>query len=278
VRPYLLSTPAAALLLGLLACPLVLLARVSLCEPGRGSGFFTPGTWTLANYSSVTDAFGLRLLAFTVAFAAAVAALTLLLAYPLALFVRSLSGRWRWLALGLVLLPKFASVLVILFGLQQILADSGPLNQFLLAAGIVPEPIRLVRGPVGALIGESFLILPYAVLVLFVQLVRIDPALVPAARGLGASPWQTFARVTLPLSLPGLLLAGQLALIWGMGAFLGPLILGGPDETTLSVELHRQAFEYNRWPRAAALAVLLASAVGVCLLASSLLTRRGTQP
>lgn len=256
MRPYLLASPAAVLLVGLLACPMVLLARVSLCEPPRGRGFYAEGTWTLANYADITDAYGLRMLAYTVAFGVAVASLALLLAYPLALFVHSLRGGWRWLALSAVLLPKFASALVILFGIRQMLG----------------------RGLGTAVLAESLLILPYAVLVLFVQLGRIDPSLAPAARGLGATQWQIFARVTLPLSLPGTALAGQLSLLWGMGAFLGPMLLGGPDETTLAVEVHQQALEYGRWPRAAALAVLLSAAVGACLLLTSLLTRRMRGP
>jgi ABC-type spermidine/putrescine transport system permease subunit I len=74
-------------------------------------------------------------------------------------------------------------------------------------------------------------------------------------------------------------LAGQLGLMWGLGAFLGPQILGGPGETTLAVEVHRQAFEYGRWPRAAAEAVLLLAAVGACLAVYTLAARplrRGT--
>jgi ABC-type spermidine/putrescine transport system permease subunit I len=271
--PYLLSAPAAGLLVALLACPLVLLARVSLYEPARGHGFFAPGTWTPANYASVTDGHGLGLLRYTVLFGAGVAGLTVAVAYPLALFVRSLSSPWRPVALAGILLPKLASVLVILFGLQLLLGEAGPVNRLLLAAGLAGEPLRLVRGPFGAVVGEAFLILPYAVLVLFVQPLGMDPTLEAAARGLGASGWQVFRRVTLPLSVPGLVLAGQLGLVWGMGAFLGPLLLGGPDETTLSVEVHRQAFEYGRWPRAAAAAALLVAAVGVCLAGYSLLTR-----
>jgi ABC-type spermidine/putrescine transport system permease subunit I len=267
-----LSAPAAALLLGLLACPLVLLARVSLYEPAHGRGFFAPGTWTLANYAAVTDAHGLRLLWFTVIFGVAVAGLTVSVAYPLALFVRSLSSPWRRAALAGVLLPKLASVLVILFGLQQLLGDAGPVNRALLAAGVVGEPVRMARGPFGAIVAEVLLLLPYAVLVLFVQVRAIDPTWEAAARGLGASWWQVLRRVTLPLSVPGLLLAGQLGLLWGMGAFLGPLLLGGPEETTLSVEVHRQAFEYGRWPRAAAEAAVLVAAVVVSLVAYSLLT------
>ncbi len=271
--PYLLSAPAVGLLVGLLACPLLLLARVSLYEPAHGRGFFTPGTWTLANFATVTDDHGLRLLAFTLQFGVGVAVLTVLIAFPLALFVRSLSDTGQKVALAGVLLSKFASVLVILFGLQQLLGDAGPINRLLLAFGMIAEPMRLVRGPIGAVVGEVFLILPYAVLVLLVQLRGIDPTLESAARGLGASPWQVFRRVTLPLSVPGLVLAGQLGLVWGVGAFLGPLLLGGPEETTLSVEVHRQAFEYGRWPQAAASATLLVLSVALGLAAYALLTR-----
>jgi ABC-type spermidine/putrescine transport system permease subunit I len=270
--PYLLSAPAATLLVGLLACPLVLLVRVSFYEPAHGRGFFSPGTWTPNNYIAVTDGFGLELLGYTVLFGVGVAVLTVLVAFPLALFVRSLSSPWRQAALAGILLPKIASVLVILFGLQQLLGDAGPINRLLLAVGVVGAPVRMIRGPVGAVVGEVFLILPYAVLVLFVRLLGIDPTLEAAARGLGASSWQVFRRVTLPLAVPGLVLAGQLGLVWGLGAFLGPLLLGGPDETTLSVEVQRQ-FEYGRWPRAAADAVLLVATVGACLVAYSLLMR-----
>jgi ABC-type spermidine/putrescine transport system permease subunit I len=271
--PYVLSAPAAFLLLGLLLGPLVLVARVSLYEPPHGRGFFTPGTWTAANFAAVTDGHGLRLLGFTALFGVGVAGLTVLVAYPLALFLRSRPPPWRRTALAAVLLPKLASVLVILFGLQRLLGDTGPVNHLLLSAGLTDGPVRLVRNAFGAVTGEVYLILPYAVLVLFLQLHAIDPGLEAAARGLGASRWQAFRRVTLPLSVPGLVVAGQLALVWGLGAFLGPLLLGGPAETTLSVEVHRQAFEYGRWPRAAAGAVLLVGLAGGCLTASTLLAR-----
>ncbi len=275
--PYWLSAPAVAMLVGLLACPLILLARVSLYEPAHGRGFFTPGTWTLANYAAVTDGHNFSILVFTVWFGTRVAILSVAVAFPLALFVRSLSPSWRRVALACILLPKLASVLVILFGLQQMLGDNGAVNRSLVALGVVAEPFRLVRNLFGALVGEAFLIVPYAVLVLATQMLGIDTNLEAAARGLGASRWQAFRRVTLPLSLPGLVLAGQLGLVWGMGAFLGPMLLGGPDETTMSVEVHRQAFEYGRWPRAAASAMLLVATVGAVLALYALATRRWSQ-
>jgi len=269
--PYLLSAPAAVLLVGLLVTPVVLLVRVSLYEPSHGRGFFAPGTWTMENYAAVTDADGLGRLGFTVAFGAGVAALTLIVSYPIALFIRSRTAAWQAVALGAVLLPKFANALVLLFGLQQLLGPAGPVAR---SASVVVEPPRLTRNLAGALIGETYLVAPYAVLVLVVHLARIDPALTAAARGLGASRIRAFRRVTWPLSVPGVLLAGYLALMWGLGSFLGPMLLGGPEQTTLSVEVHRQAFEYGRWPRAAAGAVLLVATVGLTLAAYATVTRR----
>ena len=262
------------MLAGLLVGPLVLLVRVSLYEPATGRGFFTPETWTAGNFAAVLDGFGARVLAFTIGFGAGVAVVSVAVAYPLALFVRSLSPTSQRIAVAAILLPKLANVLVVVFGLQQLLSASGPVSRCLVAVGVVVEPVTLSRTLFAATLGEAYLILPYAVILMLIQLWRIDPSLELAARGLGASRWAVFRRVTLPLSLPGVVLAGELGLVWGMGAFLGPMLLGGPDQTTLSVEVHRQAFEYARWPRAAAGAVVLVVAVAVCLGAYSFLTRR----
>jgi ABC-type spermidine/putrescine transport system permease subunit I len=103
------------------------------------------------------------------------------------------------------------------------------------------------------------------VLILVAALARIDPELTAAARGLGATPWRAFWRVTFPLSLPGVALASQLCVVWAVGAFLGPLLLGGPEQLTLAVEVNRQVFEYNNWPRGAVSAVVLLLTAAGCL-------------
>jgi ABC-type spermidine/putrescine transport system permease subunit I len=257
LAPYLLSAPAAGLLLGLLAGPLVFLVRVSLYEPARGSGFFRPGTWTLANFAAVADGYGLKLLGFTVLFGAAVAGLTVILAYPLALFVRALRPFWRRAAVTAVLLPKLASVLVILFGLQRLLGSAGPVNRVLLAAGVVDEPVALVRNLFGAVLGEAYLIVPYAVLILLVQLLGIDPGLEAAARGLGATPRQTAARVTLPLLRPALLAGATAAFVGSLNEAMLTLFLATPATETLPAVV---------WPQlryAASPLVAVASCVSV---------------
>jgi ABC-type spermidine/putrescine transport system permease subunit I len=247
--PFVLAVaPSAALVATFVLAPLLVIVRTSLYRPASGSGFYVPDTTTLANYAAIADPYGVRLVAFTAAFGTVVALCAVVVAFPMALFLRMLSPRWQALALAVVLIPKTAGLLATMFGLQRLLP----------------------RGLVASVVGESYLVLPYAVLVICVHLRSLDPAWEAAARGLGAGRWATFRRVTFPLALPGILLALELGLMWGVGAFLGPLFLGGPDEMTLSVEVHRQAFDYGRWPRAAALAVvllLLATAALLVLLA-----------
>jgi ABC-type spermidine/putrescine transport system permease subunit I len=264
--PYLLSAAAGVLLVGFLAGPLALLLRVSLYEPARGRGFYEPGTWSASSYREIlADPSFPEILRFTIGAGLGITLLTLLIAYPMALFIHSLPPRRKSIAVALVLLPKFCNLLVLVYGLQLILSSAGPISWLVVTVGLSDEPVLLYRNLTGMVIGETYLLLPYAILILLIGLLRIDPSLVSAARGLGATRWQAFWRVTWPLSLPGLVAAGQLTLLWASGAILGPLLLGGPQELTLGVEVQRQALENQRWPRAAATAVVLA----ILLLVSS---------
>jgi ABC-type spermidine/putrescine transport system permease subunit I len=184
LRPLLLAAPALALLLVFFLVPLLLLLRVSLYEPPQGGRFYRPGTWTLHGYLwAAADTYTRDVLVFTVLLGLGVAAVTLLAGYPLALFIHGLRPRAKALALAAVVLPKLASVLVVLYGLELMLSNTGPVNRALLALGLAAEPVMLFHNLTGVVIGETYLILPYAVLVLVAALDRIDPALVPAARG-----------------------------------------------------------------------------------------------
>lgn len=255
---YLLAAPAVVLLLVFLIGPLGLLTRVSLYEPASGRGFYEPNTWSLRSYQELLADRTTRAIAlFTTTAGLGITILTLLLAYPLAYFVHTLPPRQKAIALTAVLVPKLCNVLVLAYGLQLVLSSAGPISWALVTAGIVREPILLYRNLAGMVIGEVYLLLPYSILLILVGLERIDPALAVAARGLGAGPWQTFWRITWPLSWSGTLAAAELTVLWALAAVLGPLLLGGPEEITLGVEVQRQALEYHRWPRAAALAMVL---------------------
>jgi ABC-type spermidine/putrescine transport system permease subunit I len=251
---------------------MLLLVRVSLYEGGGrsgfgiGGGFYTPGTWTVQAYRTLlTETYFREVWAFTVALGVGVAGATLAVAYPLSLFIHRLPPWPKRLALTAVILPKLANVLVLVYGLELLLGNAGPVNGLLVGLGAVSEPVAFYHNVPGVLIGETYLILPYAVLVLVATLDGIDPTLVPAARGLGAGPVRAFWRVTLPLSASGIALAGLLGLVWALGAFIGPALLGGPQELTLAVEVQRQTFENVNWPRGAATAVLMLVTLAACL-------------
>jgi len=265
--PWLLSAPAIALLLAFFLVPLLLLLRMSFFESTvGGEGFYRPETWSTHAYEEMLgERFGRGIILFTIALGATVASLSLLIGYPLALFIHSLPRRLKVLSLGIVILPKLANVFIVLYGVNLLLSNSGPVNRVLVWLGLIQETLLLTHNLIGVLIAETYLILPYAVLILVPTFDRIDPTLAIAARGLGASRWLAFRRVTLPLSLPGVAVAGQLCLIWSLGAFVGPILLGSPDQWTLSVDVERRVSVYSDWPRAAASAVLTLLAVAACV-------------
>lgn len=262
--------PGLAFLAVFFALPLLVLLRVSLYQGGGrsgfgiGGGFYTPGTWSLDAYRGLfEDAYFIDVLRFTIAFGLQAALCAVLIGFVLALLISRLQGWKRLLALAAIFLPKLANVLVMVYGLQLLLGDHGAVNQLLAPFHAGSAPLALLHNYPGALIGEVYLILPYAVLLLVATLDRIDPLLRPAARGLGAGAVRTLVRVTLPLALPGLSTTFVLCTVFAFGAFVAPYILGSPDEFTLSIDIQRQAFENSNWPRAAAEAVMMLCALSV---------------
>lgn len=259
----LLSWPALVFVVLFFVAPLLLLLRVSFYEGGGRSGFgiggmYIPNTWTLSAYTKLfADSYFTELLTFTFKLGIYAATISVVLGYALALLIRPLSGGFRLLAMSAVFLPKLANVLVIVYGLELLLGDFGAVNKLLAPLNTTGSPIALLHNFTGTLIGEVYLILPYAVLLLVAALDRIPPLLVPAARGLGMGPLATFLKITLPLTMPTLIVTYLLCLIFGIGAFVAPAILGSPDEFTLSVDIQRQAFENLNWPRAAAESVMM---------------------
>ncbi len=280
--PWLWAAPA-VLMLGLLVLwPAVYLIRLSLHEGGGGqsgfgigSSFYTPGTWTLGVYRQLSgDAYFWDLLSFTVQLGLLVTFICLLLGYPVAHLIWRLRGFWKKAALFAVIVPKLSSLLVTIYGLKLILGDHGPVNRFLLALGWIHEPLQLQHSLTGVVIGKTLLVMPYTLLLIWAGLERVDRALPEAARGLGASPWQVFLRVTLPLSVPALTGATLVTLIWGLGAFISPYLLGSPQEITLAVDVQRQMFENLHWPRAAAEGVGMLITLAIFALIQAGLSRR----
>jgi putrescine transport system permease protein len=139
----------------------------------------------------------------------------------------------------------------------MLLADSGVINNVLLAAGVMAEPIKMMNTPFSLVLGMVYTYVPFMILPLYANLVKMDLTLLEAALDLGATPWQAFWRITVPLSKSGIIAGSMLVFIPCVGEFVIPELLGGPQTLMIGRVLWDEFFSNNDWPMAAAVAVVM---------------------
>lgn len=254
--------------------PLLWLVRVSLYDrpasdsPG-GSRFYSPNTFTFKQYQTLfTDPFYGSVLYGTVFQAVIITLVVMLLAYPCALLIHRLGSRLKSGAILLVMLPKLTNLLVLTYGLLVLFSNSGVINQALLNLGIIQEPLPMFANLFAVVATETVIIAPYPILILVSLFENLDPALEQAAKGMGAGPLRSFYETTFKLTLPGALVGAFITFIWGLGAYIGPVVMGNPDNYTVAVQVYTETFDNSNWPLGAALAtsnVLLIVALFVSL-------------
>jgi spermidine/putrescine transport system permease protein len=256
--------PAALVMLATLAVPVCIVVAYSFLSRGPYGGVEKP--WTAENYARLFDPLyaGIFLRSAWVALCATMGCL--LLAFPLALFIAR-SGARKNLYLALVILPFWTSFLIRLYAWMFLLRDTGLINTALLSLGLIHAPIPLLYNNGAVLLGLIYGYLPFAVLPLYATLERQDPALLEAAADLGATPWRALFRVTIPLSMPGILAASILVFVPCVGTYIVSDLLGG-SKTVLIGNLVQNQFTSSRdWPfGAAASIVLIAAAIAMLLL------------
>jgi putative spermidine/putrescine transport system permease protein len=259
-RRVLLLLPATSLLVGVFLIPGVLLLQMSLHPASQRP--YAPG-YTLANYIRVhTDPVFLRILFRTVRLASLVTAICVFVGVPYAYLLWLSKGMRRTALLLGILLPLFTNVIARIYGWQILLSNSGPVNRVLVALGLTGQPLALSYSFFGAAVGLAYVALPYFVLTYQSALAGLDPALLHAARSLGAGPLRSFKEVVGPLTGPGLATAISIAFAWGMGAYAETVSLGSPQEWGLGYEAWRQWFLVRDWPMSSVLSVMM---VGVTL-------------
>jgi spermidine/putrescine transport system permease protein len=200
--------------------------------------------------------------------AAAVTITDVVLAFPIAFYVAKRATKHRELLLMLVVFPLWSSYLVRAFAWKTILGTNGILNSLLLTTGIVSEPVSaFLYSKTGMYITFCQVWLPFMILPLYTILDRLPSTLLEAASDLGANWWQTFRRVILPLSLPGLL-AGSLSVFsLTMGDYITPSLIGGSAGTELIGGIIADQFGMaNNWPLGAALILPILAIISVFLL------------
>lgn len=194
-----------------------------------------------------------------------VTAATLILGYPVAYTLVSVSERIRNILMIFILLPFWTSFLVRTYAWIVILQKEGIVNKTLLSLGLIDEPIKMVHNTIGVLVGMTHVLLPFMILPLFSVMKGINLDLVKAAQSMGASPFKAFIKVFLPLSLPGIAAGSILVFIISIGYYVTPALLGGAKDTMISQLIAQQVGEQLNWGFGSALAVVLLIVVFVLL-------------
>ena len=183
--------------------------------------------------------------------------LCLLIGYPMAYAIARMPAATRNIALMLVILPSWTSFLIRIYAWIGILKNNGLLNNFLLWTGIIDQPLAIMHTPIAVYIGIVYAYLPFMVLPLYANLVKLDLRLLEAASDLGAKPWKAFLTVTLPLSKAGIIAGSMLVLIPVVGEFVIPEMLGGPDTLMIGRVLWQEFFNNRDWPVASAVSIVM---------------------
>ena len=270
---YLLLAPAGLWLTVFFVVPLVSLVSTSLYDPGGSLEFGYRMTGHVQNYASVLQDYSTQLVR-SLAYAGIATLACVLLGYPLAYAIAFKAGRWRNLMLVAVIAPFFTSFLIRTLSWELILGDRAWVAETLRAVGLLAEDGRLLDTPLAVVTGLTYNFLPFMVLPLYASLEKIDPRLLEAGADLYAAPFTTFLRVTLPLSLPGLVAGTLLTFIPAAGDYINAELLGNPN-TYMIGNVIQNLFDGGSYPEAAALSVTLMALIVVLVLAY--IRRAGTE-
>ena len=255
-------SPGVALMLTTLVVPLVIIGVYSVLTRGPYGGVEMP--FTLENYGRLFDPLYGSIFLRSFWIAAVATALCLLLGFPLALFIAR-SGARKNLYLSLVILPFWTSFLIRTYAWMFLLRDSGLINTFLQAAGLIREPLPMLYNDGAVILGLVYGFLPFAVLPLYATLERLDMDLLEAAADLGSKPWDTLMRVTIPLCEPGIRAAAILVFIPCLGTYLTSDLLGGSKTIMIGNLVQNQFTSSRDWSFGSAASLVL-MAVSIALL------------
>jgi putative spermidine/putrescine transport system permease protein len=251
-----LALPLAALFIAFFVAPLLVLLLLSLHAD------VAMKSWTLANYTTFfTDRFNYSILIDTLLLGVKATLVCLLFGYPIAWLCARASARWQSVLLFLVILPILTSVVVRTFAWIVILGRQGVLNQVAMGLGLVHEPLRLLYTETGVVMVLAQVQMPLMVLPILTVLSKMDPNLADASRVLGAGEWRTLWKVTLPLSLPGIVAGCILTYSASITAFVTQSLIGGARLIYMPLNIYQQAVGANNWPFAAAISIIFMVAV-----------------
>lgn len=254
-----------AFLILVFSIPFLVVLKISVSTTNDGIRFedlTTFNNWVFSFTASLqkyqflfTDDLYVNTYASSLRFAAINTLLCLAIGYPFAYFMARSPASLRPVLLMLVSLPFWTSYLLRVYAWKGLLDDSGTINSLLLWLGVIDEPIKMMYTAFSLTIGMVYTYLPFMILPLYANLVKMDGRLIEAANDLGASPFKAFWLVTVPLSKNGIIAGSMLVFIPSVGEYVIPELLGGPETLMIGRVLWDEFFSNNDWSMASAVAV-----------------------
>jgi spermidine/putrescine transport system permease protein len=262
LRGYALSAPALLVLIVTLAAPLLLLLLYSLWTE-RGLVIDTDLTTAQYEQALGSEAYR-RLFLRSIGISALVTVITVAIAYPMAYFVAFRAQRHKFFWLVALTVPFWTSYLLRVFAWKVILGYNGVINSGLISLGLIRQPLEfLLYNPTAVIVTLAHAYAAFAILPIYVSLEKIDRSLLDAAADLGDGPVRRFLRVTLPLSLPGVIGAALVIFVPTTGDYVTPTLVGGTNGVMIANIIQVQFGRVNNWPLGAALAIASMAAVAV---------------
>jgi spermidine/putrescine transport system permease protein len=265
VATLMMLAPATVLMVFFLLLPMVIVVAYSFA--GRDAYGGVVWEFTLANYGELLQPLYVPILRNSLQLAALNTLLCLLIGYPVAYYIAFRAGRMAPVLLVLMLIPFWINFLIRISAWVVLLGRNGMVNATLQAFDLTSEPVRMLGTYGAVLVGLLYAFLPSAVFPIYAALQPINRSLLEAARDLGASPLTAFLRVTLPLSLPGVIAASLFVFVPSMGVFAIPVLLGGGKSIIIGNLIVQLFLEFRNMPLGAAVSVimLLFSSVAIVL-------------
>ena len=269
-RRLAIGLPYAWLLIFFLA-PFVMVLKISFAEPdlamppytsifdlAEDAGVYFSIKLNLGNYVLlIADDLYWRAYLNSLKIAAISTALTLLIGFPIAYAMARAPTRWRGILVMMMILPFWTSFLIRVYAWIGILKSEGLLNGLLQWLGLIDHPLAVLNTDIAVYIGIVYSYLPFMILPLYANLEKHDRTLLEAAADLGARPWKSFLRITLPLSMPGIIAGALLVFIPAVGEYVIPSLLGRSDQLMIGRVLSDEFFENRDWPVASAVAIAM---------------------
>lgn len=237
--------------------------------------------FTLDNYRRLFDPMYAQVMLHSLNMAVIATLLCLLIGYPFAAMIARMPQKLRPLMLFLLIVPFWTNSLIRIYGLKIFLSTRGYLNEFLLWTGVTDKPFKIMYTSEAVVLGLIYILLPFMVMPLYSSIEKLDKSCLEAARDLGANKLQTFFRITLPLTMPGIIAGCLLVLLPAMGLFYVADLMGGAKNLLIGNVIKSQFLNIRDWPFGAATSIFLTAAMGLLLWvyyrAAKLLNKKGEQ-